>query len=156
MYKFKIAAHSISYANSCLNPCVYSFIGDGFRKALRKAFPALAARATVSVGPHGRDQQRSSAACCANQVGSYSGSVSPVPGPSHTRSSDVINLGGTKSRQPGTAGEQLSGGRSDVRPGPEVVLRPRPECAVFSGLGNQGNVNSLAPVMEVEGKGYLR
>ena len=39
MYVFKIVAHALSYANSCVNPVVYSFLGDGFRKAVRKAFP---------------------------------------------------------------------------------------------------------------------
>ncbi len=40
-YVYKICAHSLSYANCCVNPFVYSFLGDGFRKAIRKAFPRL-------------------------------------------------------------------------------------------------------------------
>ena len=40
-YIYKIIAHALSYANSCVNPFVYSFLGDGFRKAARKAFPKI-------------------------------------------------------------------------------------------------------------------
>ncbi|XP_074658675.1 G-protein coupled receptor 54-like [Tubulanus polymorphus] len=38
-YNFKIFAHTLSYANSCLNPFVYSFMGDGFKRAFRPSFP---------------------------------------------------------------------------------------------------------------------
>ncbi|ELU15450.1 hypothetical protein CAPTEDRAFT_74266, partial [Capitella teleta] len=41
VYVYKILAHALSYANSCVNPIVYSFLGDGFRKAVRKAFPRI-------------------------------------------------------------------------------------------------------------------
>lgn len=38
-YYYKIFAHTLSYANSCVNPFVYAFLSDGFRKGVRKAFP---------------------------------------------------------------------------------------------------------------------
>ncbi|KAL3831312.1 hypothetical protein ACJMK2_023081, partial [Sinanodonta woodiana] len=42
MYGVKIFAHSLSYANSCVNPFVYAFLSDEFRKSFRKSFPQLA------------------------------------------------------------------------------------------------------------------
>ena len=42
MYNFKIFGHSLSYENSCVNPFVYSFLSDGFRKAFQKTFPRFA------------------------------------------------------------------------------------------------------------------
>ena len=41
MHHFKLFAHTLSYANSCLNPFVYAFVNDGFRKALLKRSPDL-------------------------------------------------------------------------------------------------------------------
>nr|XP_056723712.1 kiSS-1 receptor [Euleptes europaea] len=38
-YKVKIWAHCMSYANSCVNPLVYAFMGANFRKAFKKVFP---------------------------------------------------------------------------------------------------------------------
>ncbi|KAJ8313152.1 hypothetical protein KUTeg_009296 [Tegillarca granosa] len=38
---FKIFSHTLSYANSCVNPFVYAFLNDGFRKAFRKRCPRL-------------------------------------------------------------------------------------------------------------------
>ncbi|XP_054835660.1 kiSS-1 receptor [Eublepharis macularius] len=38
-YKVKIWAHCMSYANSCVNPMVYAFMGANFRKAFKKVFP---------------------------------------------------------------------------------------------------------------------
>ena len=38
-YIFKVFAHTLSYANSCVNPFVYAFMGENFRKYLKKAFP---------------------------------------------------------------------------------------------------------------------
>ena len=38
MYYFKIVAHTLSYANSCVNPIVYCFLGDGFRRALARSW----------------------------------------------------------------------------------------------------------------------
>ncbi|KAL8177713.1 UNVERIFIED_CONTAM: hypothetical protein K2H54_017102 [Gekko kuhli] len=38
-YKVKIWAHCMSYANSCVNPLVYAFLGASFRKAFKKVFP---------------------------------------------------------------------------------------------------------------------
>ena len=39
MYYFKVFANTLSYTNSCVNPFVYSFLGDGFRRAFRHSFP---------------------------------------------------------------------------------------------------------------------
>ncbi|KAL3831314.1 hypothetical protein ACJMK2_023082 [Sinanodonta woodiana] len=44
MFAFKIFAHTLSYANSCVNPIVYAFLSDGFRKSFRKSFPNLVRR----------------------------------------------------------------------------------------------------------------
>lgn len=37
MYNLKIIAHTLSYTNSCLNPFVYTIMGDNFRKAFRES-----------------------------------------------------------------------------------------------------------------------
>ncbi|GFO11666.1 orphan G-protein coupled receptor 54 [Plakobranchus ocellatus] len=39
MYYVKIFAHTLSYTGSCVNPFVYTIMGDGFRKAFREALP---------------------------------------------------------------------------------------------------------------------
>ena len=36
MYAFKVFAHILTYANSCINPVVYAFMGRNFRKYFRK------------------------------------------------------------------------------------------------------------------------
>ncbi|XP_069111437.1 G-protein coupled receptor 54-like [Argopecten irradians] len=41
IYGIKIFAHTLSYANSCVNPFVYAFLNDGFKKAFAKTFPSL-------------------------------------------------------------------------------------------------------------------
>ncbi|XP_060557530.1 galanin receptor type 1-like isoform X2 [Ruditapes philippinarum] len=51
MLMFKIASHTLSYANSCVNPFVYAFLSDGFRKAFRKTFPFIAQRYKICGGP---------------------------------------------------------------------------------------------------------
>lgn len=51
MYAFKIIAHTLSYANSCVNPFVYAFLSDGFRKAFKKTFPGMAQRYRICGGP---------------------------------------------------------------------------------------------------------
>ncbi|XP_048346844.1 G-protein coupled receptor 54-like isoform X1 [Sphaerodactylus townsendi] len=38
-YKIKTWANCMSYANSSLNPIVYAFMGDSFRKSFKKVFP---------------------------------------------------------------------------------------------------------------------
>ncbi|XP_030845804.1 G-protein coupled receptor 54-like [Strongylocentrotus purpuratus] len=38
-YFFKVFAHMLSYANSCVNPFVYAFLGENFRRYFKKAFP---------------------------------------------------------------------------------------------------------------------
>nr|XP_032822082.1 G-protein coupled receptor 54-like isoform X2 [Petromyzon marinus] len=40
-YKLKTWANCMSYANSSINPFVYCFMGDSFRKTFKKAFPCL-------------------------------------------------------------------------------------------------------------------
>lgn len=40
LYNSKIFAHTLSYANSCVNPFVYAFLNDGFKKAFNKTFPS--------------------------------------------------------------------------------------------------------------------
>ncbi|XP_026503019.1 G-protein coupled receptor 54-like [Terrapene carolina triunguis] len=40
-YKIKTWANCMSYANSSINPIVYAFMGDSFRKSFKKAFPFL-------------------------------------------------------------------------------------------------------------------
>lgn len=52
MLMFKIASHTLSYANSCVNPFVYAFLSDGFRKAFRKTFPFIAQRYKICGGPN--------------------------------------------------------------------------------------------------------
>jgi len=51
MYLMKIIAHTLSYSNSCVNPFVYAFLSDGFRKAFRKTFPSVANRYKICGGP---------------------------------------------------------------------------------------------------------
>ncbi|XP_038044829.1 G-protein coupled receptor 54-like [Patiria miniata] len=38
-YIFKMAAHTLSYANSMVNPFVYAFMGENYRRYFKKAFP---------------------------------------------------------------------------------------------------------------------
>uniref|UniRef100_A0A4W5K9T3 KISS1 receptor b n=1 Tax=Hucho hucho TaxID=62062 RepID=A0A4W5K9T3_9TELE len=41
LYKVKIWAHCMSYSNSSVNPLVYAFMGNNFRKAFKHAFPSV-------------------------------------------------------------------------------------------------------------------
>ena len=41
LWIFKIFGHTLSYANSCVNPFVYAFLNDAFKKAFWKTFPFL-------------------------------------------------------------------------------------------------------------------
>ncbi|XP_067083918.1 KISS1 receptor b [Osmerus mordax] len=41
LYKVKIWAHCMSYSNSSVNPVVYAFMGNNFRKAFKQAFPSV-------------------------------------------------------------------------------------------------------------------
>ncbi|KAM3867655.1 KISS1 receptor b [Diretmus argenteus] len=53
LYKLKIWGHCMSYSNSSVNPLVYAFMGNNFRKAFKHAFPAMflwRTRARVRVG----------------------------------------------------------------------------------------------------------
>ncbi|XP_078075545.1 KISS1 receptor a [Mustelus asterias] len=40
-YKIKTWANCMSYANSCINPIVYGFMGASFKKSFKKAFPFM-------------------------------------------------------------------------------------------------------------------
>ncbi len=51
-YIFKVFAHTLSYANSCVNPFVYAFMGENFRKYLKKAFPICFRTAAGDLGEH--------------------------------------------------------------------------------------------------------
>ncbi|KAJ8413910.1 hypothetical protein AAFF_G00065080 [Aldrovandia affinis] len=52
LYKLKIWAHCMSYANSSVNPIVYAFMGANFRKSFRNAFPFIfKRRACGAAGP---------------------------------------------------------------------------------------------------------
>ncbi|XP_025096379.1 G-protein coupled receptor 54-like isoform X1 [Pomacea canaliculata] len=52
LYSVKIMCHTLSYLNSCLNPFVYGFFGDGFRQAFRKSFPRCSGRNQVAPSVH--------------------------------------------------------------------------------------------------------
>ena len=41
VYVLKMVSHTLSYANSIVNPFVYAFLNDGFRKAFRRTFPFI-------------------------------------------------------------------------------------------------------------------
>lgn len=51
MFFLKCLFHTLSYANSCVNPFVYAFLSDGFRKSFRKTFPYLAHKYKICGGP---------------------------------------------------------------------------------------------------------
>ncbi|XP_054834720.1 G-protein coupled receptor 54-like [Eublepharis macularius] len=51
-YKIKTWANCMSYANSSLNPIVYAFMGDSFRKSFKKAFPFLFRQRVQDNGTH--------------------------------------------------------------------------------------------------------
>ena len=36
MHYFKLFGHTLSYANSCVNPFVYAFVNEGFKQAILK------------------------------------------------------------------------------------------------------------------------
>ncbi|XP_064647301.1 G-protein coupled receptor 54-like [Lineus longissimus] len=90
LYNVKIFAHTLSYTNSCVNPFVYSFMGDGFRRAFRRSFPRClktnrvspSGSHVLSQGPFNRVSDRS--------LGSEkSGTISfPTSGNSSLTSSD--------------------------------------------------------------------
>ncbi|XP_052318612.1 G-protein coupled receptor 54-like [Oncorhynchus keta] len=67
LYKVKIWAHCMSYSNSSVNPLVYAFMGNNFRKAFKNAFPSVfspqgqgrgGGRGRVGVGEAGREGGR--------------------------------------------------------------------------------------------------
>ncbi|KAJ0056816.1 hypothetical protein NL108_018124 [Boleophthalmus pectinirostris] len=37
-FAFRIVAHCLSYGNSCVNPILYAFLSENFRKACREVF----------------------------------------------------------------------------------------------------------------------
>ncbi|XP_074836501.1 G-protein coupled receptor 54-like [Carettochelys insculpta] len=60
-YKIKTWANCMSYANSSINPIVYAFMGDSFRKSFKKAFPFLFRRrvqdGAVLAGSHNAEMK---------------------------------------------------------------------------------------------------
>ncbi|XP_048690143.1 G-protein coupled receptor 54-like isoform X2 [Caretta caretta] len=58
-YKIKTWANCMSYANSSINPIVYAFMGDSFRKSFKKAFPFLFRRrvGTILSGSHNAEMK---------------------------------------------------------------------------------------------------
>ncbi|KAM4615790.1 KISS1 receptor b [Polymixia lowei] len=60
LYKLRIWGHCMSYSNSSVNPLVYAFMGNNFRKAFKHAFPAVflwSSRARVRVGTTGGEEE---------------------------------------------------------------------------------------------------
>ncbi|XP_071399368.1 KISS1 receptor b [Centroberyx affinis] len=60
LYKLKIWGHCMSYSNSSVNPLVYAFMGNNFRKAFKHAFPAMfvwRARARGRVGNRDAEEE---------------------------------------------------------------------------------------------------
>ena len=41
MHYFKLFGHTLSYANSCVNPFVYAFLNEGFKQAILKRSPFI-------------------------------------------------------------------------------------------------------------------
>lgn len=41
VYTFKVFANVLAYSNSCVNPFIYSFMGENFRRYFRRACPFL-------------------------------------------------------------------------------------------------------------------
>ncbi|XP_071158633.1 galanin receptor type 1-like isoform X1 [Mytilus edulis] len=41
MHYFKLFGHTLSYANSCVNPFVYAFVNEGFKQAIIKRSPLI-------------------------------------------------------------------------------------------------------------------
>ena len=41
MHYFKLFGHTLSYANSCVNPFVYAFVNEGFKQAILKRSPLV-------------------------------------------------------------------------------------------------------------------
>lgn len=41
MFVTKIVAHTLSYSNSCVNPFIYAFLNDRFKKSFVKTFPSM-------------------------------------------------------------------------------------------------------------------
>ena len=46
MRNIKLFANTLSYANSCVNPFVYAFVNEGFRKAILKGSPFISKHCT--------------------------------------------------------------------------------------------------------------
>lgn len=68
-YIYKIVAHTLSYANCCINPFIYGCLADGFRKGCRKVFSCCLAapRRRVSLNMLSVTTRRSET-CALNQT----------------------------------------------------------------------------------------
>lgn len=51
MHYFKLFGHTLSYANSCVNPFVYAFVNDGFRKTILKRSSFLSRLCSCVLSP---------------------------------------------------------------------------------------------------------
>lgn len=59
MHYFKLFGHTLSYANSCVNPFVYAFVNDGFRKAILKRSPFLSKMCKCILKPKTKKEETS-------------------------------------------------------------------------------------------------
>lgn len=59
MHYFKLFGHTLSYANSCVNPFVYAFVNDGFRKAILKRSPLLSKLCKCVLRPKSKKEETS-------------------------------------------------------------------------------------------------
>lgn len=64
--QLKIWGHCMSYSNSSVNPLVYAFMGNNFRKAFKHAFPAIflwRTQVRVRVGNRDGDEDEGEREC---------------------------------------------------------------------------------------------
>nr|XP_006811895.1 PREDICTED: G-protein coupled receptor 54-like [Saccoglossus kowalevskii] len=56
VYYYHLFANCLSYANSCLNPFIYAFMGENFRKCFRKVFAKWFKKHSATVAAVGQGQ----------------------------------------------------------------------------------------------------